>query len=113
MRQGLPVPGAPVVTCCGVDRPPVSAPAEGMAGLDSEITESKSLDRVIADLEARFPSLPHDYIEGAVRDQYHAFDVAPVRDYIPVMVERGAKAALVRQTGVAPAHWSVSARTSA
>jgi hypothetical protein len=84
-----------------------------MADVNSETVESRSMDRVVADLEARFPNLPHEDIEGVVKDKYHTFDGAPVRDYIPVMVERGAKAVLVLRTGRAPALWSVGAQTSA
>ena len=59
-----------------------------------ETDESKSVDKVIVDLRAKFPLVPGSVIEDIVRDKYGAFDGAPVRDYIPVMVRREAAESL-------------------
>jgi hypothetical protein len=56
--------------------------------------EAKSLDRVVVELGQRFPAVPKSVVERLVADQYHEFDGAPVRDYIPVMVKRVAKESL-------------------
>lgn len=47
--------------------------------------------KVIADLRERFPKVAAEVIEKFVEDAYLEFAGAPVRDYIPVMVERVAK----------------------
>lgn len=56
-----------------------------------EATEQKSLVKVIADLRERFPDVPTEVIGKFVEDAYLEFAGAPVRDYIPVMVERVVK----------------------
>jgi predicted metalloprotease with PDZ domain len=60
----------------------------------TEDDEVKSLDRVVTELGQRFPGVPRTVVERTVADRYRQFDGAPVRDYIPVMVKRSAKASL-------------------
>jgi hypothetical protein len=67
--------------------------------------ESKSINTVIASLEAQFPKLSRPAIEEIVDARYHQFDGAPVRDYIPVLVERGARDQLHVLSGTTTAHW--------
>jgi hypothetical protein len=64
--------------------------------------ERKSLDRVVESLQERFPQAPLVSIERAVDRRYLEFYSAPIRDYIPLMVEREAKEDLRAQLGVAP-----------
>lgn len=65
----------------------------------SDPDETKSIDTVIAALEQRFPQLPRPEIEEIVGQRYHQFDGAPVRDYIPVLVQRSAKERLLELSG--------------
>jgi hypothetical protein len=60
----------------------------------TEDDELKSIDRVVAELRQRFPGVPTTVVESMVSERYRQFDGAPVRDYIPVMVKRGAKQSL-------------------
>lgn len=62
-----------------------------MLAFVSEAAEQKSLVKVVTDLRQRFPHVPIDVIETFVADAYLEFTGAPVRDYIPVMVQRVAK----------------------
>lgn len=64
----------------------------------SDPDETKSIDTVIAALELRFPQLPRPDIEVIVGQRYHEFDGAPVRDYIPVLVQRGAREQLLEMS---------------
>jgi hypothetical protein len=68
----------------------------------SEIEERKSLSRVLTDLADRFPSVPPALIEEVVQDAYLEFAGAPVRDYVPVMVERISKNRISAETGLTP-----------
>jgi UDP-glucose 4-epimerase len=67
--------------------------------------ESKSIDTIIAALELRFPKLPRPEIEEVVGQRYHEFDGASVRDYIPVLVQRGARDQLLEMSGAPANHW--------
>jgi hypothetical protein len=57
-------------------------------------TELKSLERIVASLIERFPGTSRCAIERAVDRRYLEFYGAPIRDYIPIMVEREARADL-------------------
>jgi hypothetical protein len=46
--------------------------------------------RVIARLRQQFPELPADAVEQAVYGRYDQFDGAPIRDFLPILVERSA-----------------------
>jgi UDP-glucose 4-epimerase len=67
--------------------------------------ETKSIDTVIAALELRFPKFARPAIADVVGQRYHQFDGAPVRDYIPVLVQRGAREQLLAMSGAQPTHW--------
>ncbi|WP_374199806.1 three-helix bundle dimerization domain-containing protein [Arthrobacter sp. SO5] len=52
--------------------------------------------KVVDRLAERFPAVPRSSIEDAVREEHHALDSGRVRDFVPVLVERAAKARLSR-----------------
>jgi hypothetical protein len=54
-------------------------------------TERKSLDRIVASLMEKFPKTSRIAIERIVDRRYLEFYGAPIRDYIAIMVERGAR----------------------
>lgn len=66
--------------------------------------ERRSLDRVIVSLSERFPRAAHSVIERTVDRRYLEFYGAPIREYIPIMVEREAAADLRTQLGTVPLH---------
>jgi hypothetical protein len=76
-----------------------SALVQRHSWLMSDPDETKSIDTVIAALELRFPEFPRPEIEQVVGASYHQFDGAPVRDYIPVLVQRGAREQLLEMSG--------------
>lgn len=58
--------------------------------------EVRALMAVIDRLAARFPDRERAFIEGVVAEEHEALDDGPVRDYVPVLVERAAKLRLAR-----------------
>jgi hypothetical protein len=58
--------------------------------------ELKAMGNVVDRLAERFPAVPRSSIEEAVREEHNALDDGPVRDFVPVLVERAAKARLSR-----------------
>ena len=54
------------------------------------ITEDQALSALEQRLQHRFPTQPPATIEKVVRDYYRDFDGDPIRDFIPVLVERQA-----------------------
>jgi hypothetical protein len=59
-------------------------------------TETETIDRVIASLSATFPLVPEGEIRDCVAAIYHRFADATVRTYIPVLVDRQARSAIMR-----------------
>jgi len=54
------------------------------------ISEADAMTRVITRLRHQFPELPTEAIEQAVYGRYGQFDGAPIRDFLPILVERSA-----------------------
>jgi hypothetical protein len=53
--------------------------------------EAAALARVIQRLQGQFPELDQTAIELAVRGRHHAFDESPIRDFVPILVDRSAR----------------------
>ncbi|GAA1056293.1 hypothetical protein GCM10017608_27910 [Agromyces luteolus] len=53
--------------------------------------EQRSVDEVVDRLSKKFPDLDRDEIRRIVDEEHRAFDGRPVRDFVPVLVEKGAK----------------------
>ena len=64
--------------------------------------ERTSLDRIVVSLSERFPEAAQSMIERAVDRRYLEFYGAPIREYIPIMVEREATDDLRAQLGALP-----------
>lgn len=60
----------------------------------SKPDEKQAVDKVIDRMHEKFPSLAREHIEQIVTTEHQAFDGNPVRDYVPVLVERRAKVRL-------------------
>ena len=52
--------------------------------------EIHALDQLSDRLQGRFPEAPKDQIRNVVRQLHHEYDGSPIRDFIPVLVEREA-----------------------
>ena len=53
--------------------------------------EDEAVAEIISRLATRFPDAPRADVEAVVDSEHHAYDGRPVRTYVPVLVERGAK----------------------
>jgi hypothetical protein len=51
-------------------------------------SEKMALAKIADRIATQFPELPAEQIEQAIHGRYEAFDQAPVRDFVPVLVER-------------------------
>lgn len=57
-------------------------------------SEQKALDQIAERLATRFPDVPADTIALAVQGRYAEFEGSPIRDFVPVLVERSVRADL-------------------
>lgn len=53
--------------------------------------ETKALAQVAERLRGRFPDVPTDAVDEAVANFHSEFDGHPIRDFVPVLVERKAR----------------------
>ena len=56
--------------------------------------EDQAVGHVIDRLADKFPDRPRSVIEHVVSEERHLLDDKPLRDYIPVLIEHGAKSRL-------------------
>jgi hypothetical protein len=56
--------------------------------------EQTTINQIVRRLTCLYPSVPQDAIASVVHDVYARFDGRPLRDYIPLLVERSAKTEL-------------------
>jgi len=56
--------------------------------------EAEAMARVVERLRQQFPEVPADALEAVVHGNYEAFDGSPVRDFVPILVERATRADL-------------------
>lgn len=59
--------------------------------------ETDAIDHVVGRLGQQFPQLPAEEIERTVHDKYESFADSPIRDFVPVLVERAAREQLTEQ----------------
>ncbi len=60
--------------------------------------EQRELTRIIDRLTETFPNLSTDDVELIVMQAFREFDDAPVRNFVPLLVEKHAKDACRRRT---------------
>jgi hypothetical protein len=53
-------------------------------------SEADAMARVVSRLRQQFPELDTDQIERGVHVRHAEFDGRPVRDFVPILVERSA-----------------------
>jgi hypothetical protein len=58
--------------------------------------EQAALRQVVARLSQQFPELSADDINRAVHGQYDKFNDRPIRDFVPVLVERATRQQLTQ-----------------
>jgi hypothetical protein len=58
--------------------------------------EQAALRQVVARLSQQFPELSADDINRAVHGQYDRFNDSPIRDFVPVLVERATRQQLTQ-----------------
>jgi len=56
------------------------------------------MSEVARRLQERFPDARPDVVDALVQDLHHEFDGDPIRDFLPVLVEREAVARLTLST---------------
>ena len=61
-----------------------------------ELSEQTVIDEVVARLSSRYPAISKETVESIVHDVHARFDGRPLRDYVPLLVERTAKSELDR-----------------
>ncbi|WP_354844105.1 three-helix bundle dimerization domain-containing protein [Nocardia sp. NPDC004860] len=52
--------------------------------------EDQQIAALVRRLAAQFPALDTGAVEGVVAEIHRGFDGRPVRDFVPLLVERGA-----------------------
>ena len=60
--------------------------------------EARALEEVVQRLVARFPDVAEDRVRDIVRAAHQEFANRPIRDFVPVFVERAARTELSRST---------------
>ena len=53
--------------------------------------ENRAITEVVERLAKQFPQVPTDEVEQVVSQSRPEFDDVPIRDFVPLFVERGAK----------------------
>ena len=64
-----------------------------------ELSEQTIIEQVVQRLADRYPTVAPDAIAAVVARIHARFDGRPVRDYVPLFVERVARAELAGLTG--------------
>lgn len=54
----------------------------------NETEEIRALDQLADRLHGRFPDAPPEGIKNMVAQIHHQYDGSPIRDFIPLLVER-------------------------
>ena len=76
--------------CRTIDGLPGGPQTNTMANED----EREMVVAVIERLAKRFPDAPRTLVEEIVSEEYTALNDGPIRDYVPVLIERAAKVRL-------------------
>jgi hypothetical protein len=66
-----------------------------------ELSEQTVIDQLVVRLTSRYPAISESTVSMVVRDIHAKYDGRPLRDFIPLFVERNAKNELERLGAVA------------
>jgi hypothetical protein len=61
-----------------------------------ELSEQTIIDQIVARLTSRYPAVAASTVSRMVHDIHSRYDGRPVRDFVPLLVERSAKTELSR-----------------
>lgn len=61
-----------------------------------ELSEQQIIDQLAQRLATVYAAVEPDRVTGAVREEYARFDGLPIRDFIPLLVERNVKSELAK-----------------
>jgi hypothetical protein len=61
-----------------------------------ELSEQTVIEQLVARLTNRYPTLAESTVATVVRDVHSRFDGRPLRDFVPLLVERNARSELER-----------------
>jgi hypothetical protein len=59
-----------------------------------ELSEQTVVDDIVERLTSRYPAISKATVAGVVHDVHARFDGRPLRDYVPLLVERNARSEL-------------------
>ena len=63
----------------------------------AEVSEQVMIAEVVYRLISSYPQHEHDHVVSVVRQTYAGFEQSPVRDFVPLLVERKARAQLAKE----------------
>ena len=66
-----------------------------------ELSEQTVIDQLVGRLTSRYPAISESTVSMVVRDIHAKYDGRPLRDFIPLFVERNARNELERLGAVA------------
>lgn len=61
-----------------------------------ELSEQTIIEHLVARLTSRYPAISESTVASVVHDVHARFDGRPLRDFVPLLVERTAKTELER-----------------
>ena len=61
-----------------------------------ELSEQTIIDQIVARLTGHYPSISASTVATVVQDVHSRYDGRPLRDYVPLFVERNARSELDR-----------------
>ncbi|MDT5235751.1 MAG: hypothetical protein QOF47_1738 [Mycobacterium sp.] len=64
-----------------------------------ELSEQTVIEQLVVRLTSRYPTISQSTVATVVRDVHSRFEGRPLRDYIPLLVERNARSELERLDG--------------
>lgn len=59
-----------------------------------ELSEQTVIDQIVTRLTSRYPAISDSTVAKVVQDVHARYEGRPLRDYVPLFVERNAKSAL-------------------
>jgi hypothetical protein len=65
-----------------------------------ELNEQQIIEHMTARLSAKYPTVPTEEVSRLIQEEYERFDGRPLREYVPLFVERHAGAELAKLVGV-------------
>jgi len=93
-----PAAGTTVVVLCQLSS---AAQVDGWVNVDQtsgviELSEQTVIEQLVERLSNRYPAISQATVASVVLETHARFDGRPLRDFIPLLVERNAKSALER-----------------